>query len=131
MSNTESEKPRKPGLAPPWPKGVSGNPGGRPVGTRVKLQGDFLRVLSEDFAQHGKAAIAKCREEKPDAYIRAIASLMPKELEIKRPLEELSDDELDSAVALLRERLAIARGPRAGANSTDGGESASGLPSLQ
>lgn len=113
------------------PKANPGNPGGKPVGSRNKLQGDFLRALSEDFAENGKTAIQDCREQKPDAYIRAIASLMPKELEIRRPLEDLSDDELDGAIAILRERLASARGPGAGASHAPSAEQARGVQTLQ
>lgn len=82
--------------------GTSGNPGGKPVGTRNRLQGDFMKLLSEDFAAHGKSAIVKMREERPAEYIRAIASLMPKELEISRPLDELSDEQLNAAVIAAR-----------------------------
>jgi len=89
--------------------GQSGNPGGKPVGSRNRLQGDLMRALSEDFAAHGKAAIAQCRTEKPDVYLRIVASLMPKELEAKRPLEGLTDEELEAGIALLREYLIAAR----------------------
>jgi len=89
--------------------GQSGNPGGKPVGSRNRLQGDFMRALSEDFAAHGKAAIAQCRMEKPDVYLRIVASLFPKELEIKRPLDDLSDEELEAGIALLQEYLIAAR----------------------
>lgn len=82
--------------------GVSPNPGGKPVGSRNKLQGDFMRELCEDFAVNGRRAIELCRLEKPDAYVKVIASLMPKEFEIKRPLEELSEDELVASVGALQ-----------------------------
>ena len=84
----------KPGLSP--------NPGGKPVASRNKLQGDFLRDLANDFEAHGKKAIIKCREDKPDVYIKVIASLMPKELEITRPLDGLNEEELIAAVAALQ-----------------------------
>lgn len=82
----------------PIEKGVTLNPGGKPVGARNRLQGDFLRTMAEDFAQHGKEAIVTMRTEKPSEYIRAIVSLMPKELEISRPLDDLTDEELNAAV---------------------------------
>ena len=86
--------------------GVSGNPGGKPLGARNRLQGDFLRALADDFEQHGRRAIVRMREEDPSAYVRTVASLMPKELEVKRPLEHLSDEELLAAVEALRAMLA-------------------------
>lgn len=82
--------------------GNNANPGGKPVGSRNKLQGDFMRELCEDFAANGRKAIIACRTEKPDAYVKIIASLMPKEFEIKRPLEELSEDELVASVGALQ-----------------------------
>lgn len=82
------------------------NPGGKPVGSRNRLQGDFMRELAEDFSNNGRAAIIACRTEKPDVYIKVIASLMPKEFEIKRPLEELSEDDLVAGVAALQSYLA-------------------------
>jgi hypothetical protein len=94
------------GKATRFQPGVSPNPGGKPVGSRNKLQGDFMRELCEDFAANGRNAIIACRTEKPDAYVKIIASLMPKEFEIKRPLEELSEDELVAGVAALQSFLA-------------------------
>ena len=93
------------GKATRFQPGVSPNPGGKPAGARNRLQGDFMRELCEDFSQNGRAAIIACRTEKPDVYVKVIASLMPKELEIKRPLEELSEDELIAGVDALRSFL--------------------------
>jgi len=98
---------KKPPVEHQFKPGNLANPGGKPVGARNRLQGDFLRELSEDFAENGKTAIIQCRTEKPDVYIKVVASLMPKELEIKRPLEELSDDELASLVDVLRTSLEV------------------------
>lgn len=86
--------------------GESGNPGGKPTGARNRLTAHFLNALVEDFETHGKAAIAKCREDKPEAYVKVIAALCPKEIEIKRPLQEMEDDELLAAVRALESFLA-------------------------
>ena len=73
---------------------------------RNRLQGDFLREMADDFAAHGKSAIVTMRLEKPADYVRAIASLMPKELEITRPLDEVSDEDLNAAIIAVRAILA-------------------------
>ena len=84
--------------------GQSGNPSGKPVAARNRLQGDFLRALAEDFAQHGRATIARAREADPLGYVRLIAQLMPKELELRRPLEEMPEAEIIE----LMERMKVA-----------------------
>jgi hypothetical protein len=92
----------------PWlfRPGQSGNLKGRPKGSRNRLTEDFLRSLSDDFSEHGAEAIRRTREEEPATYVRVVASLMPKQLEVSRPLEDLSDDELVAAVDALRASLA-------------------------
>ncbi|MBX6740420.1 MAG: hypothetical protein IRY87_00050 [Acetobacteraceae bacterium] len=79
----------------PWPKGVSGNPRGRPRETRDRLTGDFIRALAEDFAEHGAQAIAACRQTDPAAYLRLVAGLLPRELNVRRsPLDDLDHQQL-------------------------------------
>jgi hypothetical protein len=59
---------------------TGGKPGpGRPVGSRNKLTENFLTALSDDFAEHGVDAIRFVRADKPDQYLKIIASLVPKE----------------------------------------------------
>jgi len=82
--------------------GQSGNPGGKPVAARNALQKKFLYELAKDFDEHGKQAIVDMRENDPSSYIRAIVALMPKELEISRPLDELTDEQLDAAIIAAR-----------------------------
>lgn len=90
----------------PYKPGESGNPGGKPVGSRDRLTKRFLLDLAEDFELHGKKAIQECRETKPDVYVKAIAALCPKEVEVKRPLEDMNADELLTAVRALEGFLA-------------------------
>lgn len=85
--------------------GESGNPGGKPKASRNRLQGAFLSALADDFDTDGKAAIAAAREKDPVGYIKAIASLMPKQVEQSQPLDDLTDAELTAGIALLRSRL--------------------------
>lgn len=93
------------GKATQFKAGNVANPGGKPTGARNSLQGDFMRALADDFAEHGIEAITRTRLEKPSDYIKIVASLMPKELEIKRPLEDLTDDDLIAGVAALQNYL--------------------------
>lgn len=75
---------------------------GRPKGTRPMLGEAFVQALYADFQEHGAVAMKEARESKPADYLRVIASLLPKEVEIKRPLEDMSDDELVNAIELIR-----------------------------
>jgi hypothetical protein len=87
-----------------WKPGTSGNPAGRPKGSRNKLSEDFVAALYNDFQEHGSAAIAACRAEKPDVYVRVIASLLPKDVNLTtRNLDDLSDDQLMRKLAMLTE----------------------------
>ena len=52
---------------------------GRPKGARNKLRASFFDTLFEDFELNGRATIAHLRETDPAAYIKIIASLMPKQ----------------------------------------------------
>lgn len=75
--------------------GQSGNPAGRPKGSRNKLSEDFVAALQEDFQEHGKSAIQTVRADKPDQYLKVIASLVPKDFNLNvNSFEDLSDDDL-------------------------------------
>jgi hypothetical protein len=56
--------------------------GGRKKGARNRLGEDFLLALANDFESHGAEAIERVRIERPDAYLRVIASLLPKDLNL-------------------------------------------------
>ena len=91
----------------PFQPGVSGNPAGRPKGSRNKLGEDFLTALQADFSAHGVAVIQTVREERPHEYLKVIAGILPKELNVNTSrVEELSDDELADGIAALQSILA-------------------------
>ena len=112
----------------PWEKGKSGNPAGRVKGSRSKLQENFLKALSDDFEANGIEAIQTMRQEKPADYVRTIASLMPKQLEIERPLQDMTDDELSDSIEALRRF--IAQGAGIGGRNPAQSEPTQVLPSV-
>lgn len=81
-SSKAKTAPPKRVVGRPIEKGQVLNPKGRPVGSRQRLSEGFIDALSEDFAKHGKATLSKMREEKPDAYIRVVADLVPKDVNL-------------------------------------------------
>lgn len=82
--------------------GQSGNPAGRPKGSRNKLGEAFVSALHEDFSEHGVKAIEQVRQEKPDQYLKVIASILPKDLNVNvNNLAEVTDDELIERIRAL------------------------------
>jgi hypothetical protein len=97
--NTPKNTPSRHGnLRAPWKPGESGNPAGRPQGSRNKLGEAFIDGLADDFAEHGLQVIQAVREKHPYQYLKIIASLLPKEL------GDLDDVPLSAPVIILRGR---------------------------
>lgn len=122
MADSTAEKQRGKPFAP----GVSGNPAGRPKGAKHKLQEDFIRELALDFEAHGIAAISEVRERSPAQYLKVIASILPKEVEIKRQsLDDLTDEELSAGLAAVR--ALVADGVGAGGQAAESQDIAPGV----
>ncbi|WP_164924377.1 hypothetical protein [Sinorhizobium fredii] len=92
-----------------------------PTRWRGQLGSAFLDAVRADFAAHGVGVIARIRAEKPETYLKLVASLLPKDLNAAAGgTDELSDDQLieriralDSAIRpLFNARKTRARRPR-------------------
>lgn len=98
-----SSKPASPSHPPPeggtdpsttrFRKGQSGNPAGRPRGSRNRLGEAFLAALQADFLKHGAKTIAALRDKAPATYVNTVAGLLPKEARLGEE-RQLSDEEL-------------------------------------
>lgn len=86
---------------------------GRPKASRDRLTRRFIDELAADFEANGREAIVAVRESDPASYLRVVASLAPKELEITRPEDGLSDEQLEAVIETLRAELAGSRKRRA------------------
>src|SRR5215475_6890557 len=80
----------------------SANPKGRPIGSRAKLAELAVKLLHEDFVEHGAETIRRVRERKPDVYLASVVSLLPKQAQqLNSPFIDLSDEELEQLEQLL------------------------------
>jgi len=84
--------------------GQSGNPAGRPKGSRNQLGEEFIAAMHDDFKKNGSGVIEQVRVEKPDQYLKVIASILPKELNINHTvMDDLSDDDLAQVLDSVRQ----------------------------
>ena len=102
-----------------WRPGQSGNPMGRPIGSRNKLNEKFILALHDDFAKHGPAVIEKVRETRPEIYLKVIASILPRELHFKsaNAFDGMSDEELSTLLVDVRRSLTARAGEGSPAGS--------------
>jgi hypothetical protein len=98
-------------FAPGW----SGNPGGSLEATRRSFNKDFLLALAADFKKHGAAAIEKVRKTQPAAYMKICALLVPREMKLGHSggVKDLTDEELEQAIAAIKAMLAARAGETA------------------
>jgi Family of unknown function (DUF5681) len=99
----------------PFTIGTSGNPDGRPKGSRNKLTETFLDTVAKDFAENGAEAIARVRLEEPVMYLKMVRSLVPRELIAKREQEpdldysQLTDVEIVELIEAEKRRNIVQR----------------------
>ena len=56
---------------------------GRPKGAKNKLAKTYLKDLYEIYLEGGKEALKRVMEERPDVYLKLVAQLLPRDLDIK------------------------------------------------
>jgi hypothetical protein len=62
--------------------GKSGNPAGRPAGSKNKISEAFIKAMTDDFEQNGVAVIEKVRTDKPDVYLKVVSDMVPKDMNL-------------------------------------------------
>ena len=68
---------------------------GRPKGARNKLGEAFIEDLLHAWESQGPAAIQTVIETKPDAFLKVVASLMPRDLNVNmNQMDEMTDEQL-------------------------------------
>src|SRR5258708_38099683 len=106
--NTAQKQGRTKGLLPAWKPGQSGNPAGRPKGSRNKLSEEFFADVLDVWTMHGKAALEKMATNETSKFVMMVASLIPRhfEFEPKHPYAELTDEELVQRIREIDAQLA-------------------------
>lgn len=126
MSAPTDSQQSKPWLFQP---GQSGNPAGRKLGSRNKLGEDFISALHDDFAQHGASVIKKVRTKRPHEYLKVVASVLPKQLEIKDDaFDGIARDQLAALIVAARAALGVAESQRSEVAGTGSQEPPAILP---
>jgi hypothetical protein len=85
-------------------QGVSGNPHGNRHRTRHLLNQEFMQALLLNFRHEGKKAIEKVARNQPAAYVKILALLVPREMQVEHTnrIKQMTDEELEAAVELLQ-----------------------------
>lgn len=132
-ASTTQEQPKKV-IGKPFPAGVSGNPKGRPKGSRDALGFAFVEALYADFQEHGEATIHKVREDMPHQYLKTIAMILPKELNHNiNNMSDMSDAELGKLLDAVRSLVSQAtiEAPGSGSEAAGGSQQTKGVRTLQ
>jgi hypothetical protein len=94
---------------------------GRPLGAR-DTRARLTKQMYEDLLAHwneplkpdstrrkGPAALEVCFKQSPDAYLRLVASVLPKEFIFESVTSDLNDEQIDELIAALRQRITETR----------------------
>jgi hypothetical protein len=103
----------------PWPKGVSGNPAGRPQGARSKLEEAFLADMHKSWQENGAAVIAQVIRRDPVSYLRVAASILPKQILEDVP-ESLNRERIQRAISVIESWSATSDAEGSGPEHSEG-----------
>ena len=92
MTESTKDQQRPPHL---WRPGQSGNLAGRPKGSRNKLAEDFIADCYKAWQERGAEAIERVIDSDPGTFLKIIAGLLPKDVNLKvSHLDNLTDEQL-------------------------------------
>jgi hypothetical protein len=117
----------------PWQfqPGNNANPRGRPKGARNRLGETFVLALEADFKVHGVSVIKAVRIDRPHEYLKVVASLLPKVVEIKDDaFDGIESEQLAALIVAAREALGFADGSGARSADESGAEPPDGVSAV-
>jgi hypothetical protein len=93
-------------------QGVSGNPHGNRHRTRHLLNQEFMQALLLNFRHEGKRAIEKVARNQPGVYLKILALLVPREMQIEHTnrIKQNTDEEIEQAIEAIQTMLAARAG---------------------
>ena len=65
-----------------WPPGQSGNPAGKPPGTRTAFSQGFIRDFALVWAEEGLEAVLKVAKKSPEAFVAIAARICPNDIRL-------------------------------------------------
>jgi hypothetical protein len=79
-----------------WPPGQSGNPAGKPLGTRTAFSQGFIRDFALVWAEEGLDAVRKVAKKSPEAFVAIAARICPASSPFVQPISGINTYELQS-----------------------------------
>ena len=92
-----------------WKSGESGNPLGRPKGSRNAFSAAFVGDLQASWVQHGPGVLEKVAAQDPGRYLGICASIIPKDVALtveQRLPGPLSPQDMEIFQAIRQQSLA-------------------------
>jgi hypothetical protein len=106
MTNSSDPTEKKQSGLIPFEPGKSGNPAGRPKGSRNKLGEAFIADMLTAWETQGPAVIQRVIQERPQDFLKSVGAILPKEVRIETT-SDLTDEQLDARVRAVAGALGI------------------------
>jgi hypothetical protein len=92
----------------PFPKGVSGNPGGGGGRARAALNAATIEAMHEAFRLGGRQAIDKVMKNSPAIFLKLLVLLVPRELQVEHTggVKQMTDEAIEQAIEAIQGMLA-------------------------